>query len=166
MPQVCLLLLARQPNRKVGLFLNLLYMKIARSKRSDYFFMAGNEGLEPPMTGPEPVALPLGEFPIHRTLYLKKLTISIIFICYSNYMTMKLNIDNKEANQKCLNEIIGRIQDIEDPSRVGVIAAQDIIDIVIENLGPEIYNQAVKDADKLIQVKLDDLKYEIEELKR
>ena len=81
-------------------------------------------------------------------------------------MDIKLNIDNKEVKQKCLNEVISRIQDVDDPSRVGVIAAQDIIDIVIENIGPEIYNKAVSDTDKLFQSKLDDLKYEIEELKQ
>ena len=26
--------------------------------------MAGDEGFEPPITGPEPVALPLGQFPL------------------------------------------------------------------------------------------------------
>jgi uncharacterized protein (DUF2164 family) len=81
-------------------------------------------------------------------------------------MDKKLNIDNKEANQKCLNELITRIQDIDDTAQVGIIAAQDIIDIVIDNLGPEIYNKAIFDTNKLFQAKLEDLKYEIEELKR
>jgi len=81
-------------------------------------------------------------------------------------MDRKLGVDDKEANQKCLNEVISRIQDIDDTSRVGIIAAQDLVDIVIENLGPEIYNKAIIDADKLFQIKLDDLKYEIEELKQ
>ena len=29
--------------------------------------MAGDEGFEPPITGPEPVALPLGQSPMLRT---------------------------------------------------------------------------------------------------
>jgi uncharacterized protein (DUF2164 family) len=81
-------------------------------------------------------------------------------------MDRKLSIDNKEVKQKCLNEVISRIQDIDDPASVGVIAAQDIIDIVMDNLGPEIYNKAIVDTNKLFQSKLDDLKYEIEELKQ
>ena len=28
------------------------------------FFMAGDEGFEPPITGPEPAALPLGQSPM------------------------------------------------------------------------------------------------------
>ena len=81
-------------------------------------------------------------------------------------MNIKLSIDNKEAKQKCLNEVISRVQDIDDSSQVGVIAAQDIIDIVLENLGPEIYNKAIIETNKLFQSKLEDLKYEIEELKQ
>ena len=33
--------------------------------------LAGDEGFEPPITGPEPVALPLGQFPLLATFYLK-----------------------------------------------------------------------------------------------
>ncbi len=32
-------------------------------RRLSSYFLAGNEGFEPPITGPEPVALPLGQFP-------------------------------------------------------------------------------------------------------
>jgi len=81
-------------------------------------------------------------------------------------MENKLDIDNKELNQKCINEVISRIQDIDDTARVGIIAAQDIIDIVVNNLGSEIYNKAIFDTNKIFQNKLEDLKYEIEELKR
>ena len=80
-------------------------------------------------------------------------------------MNRKYSIDNKEVSQKCLNEVITRIQDIDDTSQVGIIAAQDIIDIVIDNLAPEIYNKAIADTNKLLQTKFEDLKYEIEELK-
>lgn len=81
-------------------------------------------------------------------------------------MDRKLNIDNKIANQKCVSEVISRIQDIDDSAQVGVIVAQDIIDIVVENIGSEIYNKAISDTDNLFQNKFNDLKYEIEELKR
>ena len=81
-------------------------------------------------------------------------------------MEVKLKIDNKEANDKCIAEIITRVQDIDDPETVGEIAAQDLIDIVIENLGSEIYNKAIADACKLIDAKSADLTYELDELKR
>ena len=38
--------------------------KIFVPKTYDSGLMAGNEGFEPPITGPEPVALPLGQFPL------------------------------------------------------------------------------------------------------
>jgi len=79
---------------------------------------------------------------------------------------MKLKIDNKEANDKCIAQIITRVHDIDDPEAVGEIAAQDLIDIVIENLGSEIYNKAIADAGKLVDVKSADLTYELDELKR
>lgn len=81
-------------------------------------------------------------------------------------MDKQLITDNKELNQKCIDELITRLQDIDDTSSVGVIAAQDIIDIVIENLGPEIYNKAINDVNKIFETKTEDLKYEIEELRR
>jgi hypothetical protein len=42
--------------------------------------LAGDEGFEPPMTGPEPVALPLGQSPISRTYYItvKELGIGVL----------------------------------------------------------------------------------------
>ncbi len=81
-------------------------------------------------------------------------------------MNKNLATDNKQANQKCLNEVVSRIQDIDDPSTVGIITAQEIIDIVIENLGPEIYNKAIMNTNKLLQNRLTDLAYEIEDLKQ
>ena len=81
-------------------------------------------------------------------------------------MNNKFTIDNKLAQQKCLDEVITRIQEIDDPLSVGVIAAQDVIDIVLDNLGLEIYNNAINDANKLIEGKTEDLRYEIEELKK
>ena len=40
-------------------------MKNARLKGLT-IFLAGDEGFEPPITGPEPVALPLGQSPINQ----------------------------------------------------------------------------------------------------
>jgi uncharacterized protein (DUF2164 family) len=80
-------------------------------------------------------------------------------------MIRKWDIDNEDVNKKCINEVITRIQDIDDPDQAGVIAAQDIIDIVMENMGPEIYNKAINDTNNLIQTKLHDIDTEIEMLK-
>ena len=45
------------------------------------------------------------------------------------HVIRKWTIDNKSLNDKCIDEVITRIQEIEDPDRIGAIGAQDIIDL-------------------------------------
>ncbi len=80
-------------------------------------------------------------------------------------MYRKWDIMSKEKQQKCLEEIITRIEEIEN-SAVGVIAAQDIIDIVSENLGPEIYNKAVNDTAKILKERFLDIETELDLLEQ
>lgn len=81
-------------------------------------------------------------------------------------MIRKWDTDNKDVSQKCANEIIARVQEISDPEEVGAIAAQDIIDIVLEHMGPEIYNKAINDAIKLLRDKFQEIEYSAEDLKQ
>ena len=76
----------------------------------------------------------------------------------------KWDIVDKQTQDKCISEVITRVEEIED-NQVGLIAAQDIIDIVAENLGPEIYNKAIKDATKLLDDRMNDLQTELDLLK-
>jgi uncharacterized protein (DUF2164 family) len=62
--------------------------------------------------------------------------------------------------------VITRIQEIEDTEQVGQIAAQEIVDIVLENFAPTIYNKGINDSVKLIQEKLADLESDIELLRQ
>lgn len=80
-------------------------------------------------------------------------------------MKRKWDSDNKELQRKCIDEVIARIDEIGDSS-AGMIAAQDIIDIVTENLAPEIYNKGLKDAKKLIAEKLADIEIDIDTLEQ
>ncbi len=75
-------------------------------------------------------------------------------------MKRKFDSVSKETEKNCVNEIITRIEEIEGGD-VGIIAAQDIIEIVTQNLGPEIYNNGLKDAKKLFQEKFSDLETDI-----
>ncbi len=81
-------------------------------------------------------------------------------------MLRKWDTDNKELERNLLNEIITRVQDIDNTSTVGVVAAQDIVDIVTDKLGPEIYNKGVNDARKLISDKLADLDIDLSTLEQ
>ncbi len=78
-------------------------------------------------------------------------------------MNRKWDSANDELQRKCVDEVIARIEEI-DEDMVGVIAAQDIIDIVTENLAPEIYNKGVNDTKKLITEKLADIDVDIDSL--
>lgn len=71
----------------------------------------------------------------------------------------------EEAKKKCIAEVITRVEEIDGDS-VGIIAAQDIIDIVVEHYGPEIYNSALRDAKKLLETKLSDIEFEIDQLEQ
>jgi uncharacterized protein (DUF2164 family) len=87
-------------------------------------------------------------------------------VVYNKSMDHIWDIEDKELGQKCIDEVIARVQDIDDTEAVGIIAAQDIIDIVLENAGPEIYNRALKDVHKVISEKFQDIEYDIEELQQ
>jgi uncharacterized protein (DUF2164 family) len=73
----------------------------------------------------------------------------------------KWDLANKETRDKCISEVITRIEEIGD-DKIGLIAAQDIIDIVSENFGPEIYNKAILDAKKLLEDRMNDVETEID----
>jgi uncharacterized protein (DUF2164 family) len=80
-------------------------------------------------------------------------------------MKRKWDIENEAIQKKCVDEIIARIEEIES-STVGIIAAQDIIDIVTENLGPELYNMGIRDAKKIMQAKMQDVEFDIDMLEQ
>ena len=81
-------------------------------------------------------------------------------------MNKKWDITDEQLNRKCIDEVISRVQDIEDTDAVGMIAAQDIIDIVKENLAPTFYNKGVEDARKVVQAKVEDLDLDLDVLKQ
>lgn len=79
-------------------------------------------------------------------------------------MLRKWGIKDEHVNQKCLDEIIERI-DEQAGSQFGLIAAQEIIDIVSAYVGPTAYNTAIDDAKKSLQNKLADFEVDLEVLK-
>ena len=79
-------------------------------------------------------------------------------------MKRKWDINDEQRNKKCLEEVMTRVDEMgEEPA--GIIAAQDIIDIVLENLAPEIYNKGIDDAKKILSLRLSDIETEIDILK-
>jgi len=79
-------------------------------------------------------------------------------------MIRKWDIVSEEQKKQCIEELLTRI-DEQDGAEFGVIAAQEIIDIVAAYLGPSTYNLAIEDARKTIQNKLADIDIDLDTLK-
>ncbi len=80
-------------------------------------------------------------------------------------MNRKFDGGSEEVKRKCVAEVIARVEEI-DGDEVGIIAAQDIIDIVTQNLGPEIYNMGLHDAKKLLQERFADIEMGVDLLEQ
>jgi len=80
-------------------------------------------------------------------------------------MKRKWDMASEELQRKCIEEVIARIEEI-DSDQVGVIAAQEVIDIVTENLAPDIYNAGVRDAKKLLLEKVHDIETDLDMLEQ
>ena len=76
-------------------------------------------------------------------------------------MIRKWDISDEEAKRRCVDEVIARIDEQSD-AKFGVIAAQEVIDIVAAHLGPQVYNRAIDDAKKTIEKKLADLEVDLD----
>ena len=80
-------------------------------------------------------------------------------------MLKKFDTLSKEVEKHLVEVIITRINGIGD-SEAGYIAAQDIIDSVLQVYGPEIYNMGIRDTKKLLQEKFYDIETELDILKQ
>jgi uncharacterized protein (DUF2164 family) len=76
-------------------------------------------------------------------------------------MKRKWDVSSDEVRKKCIDEVITRLEEQGD-SPFGVIAAEELIDIVAQNIGPDIYNLAIQDARKLLQNRLSDLETDLD----
>ena len=76
-------------------------------------------------------------------------------------MLRKWDIKNKQERERCVYEIIARVAE-EDDTDIGVIAAQEILDIVAEHLGPECYNMGIEEARKLTHARFADLEVDLD----
>ena len=77
-------------------------------------------------------------------------------------MHRKWDIPDDALLRQCLSEVIARIDEIDGAA--GVIAAQDIVDIVTEKLAPIYYAQGVVDAKKLLTDRFTTLEIDLDQL--
>ena len=79
-------------------------------------------------------------------------------------MIRKWDIKNEQSKRQCIDGVLTRIDEQGD-GEFGLIAAEEIIDIVASHIGPESYNAGLEDAKKVLQAKLADLEIDLDILK-
>ena len=52
----------------------------------------------------------------------------------------------------------------ERDEQIGVIAAEEILNFFLQSVGSKLYNRGVADAHKVVEHRLDELKYELDDL--
>jgi uncharacterized protein (DUF2164 family) len=79
-------------------------------------------------------------------------------------MKRKWDVGSDAARKQCVDEVITCLEDHSDAS-LGLIAAEEVIDIVLQRLGPDIYNLGLAEAKKLIADKTADIDVELDMLR-
>ncbi|HBK35130.1 hypothetical protein A2239_03705 [Candidatus Uhrbacteria bacterium RIFOXYA2_FULL_40_9] len=75
------------------------------------------------------------------------------------------DILSENRKKKCLDRIVAYFLD-ERNENVGLIVAEDLLDVVIEGVFSDIYNKGVLDAEKVIKEKNADIESELNLLLR
>ena len=68
---------------------------------------------------------------------------------------------SEESREKYTKEIINFFQ-TERSEEIGVIAAGELLDFFLREVGKDIYNGAIEDSRKLFKEQLDDLNYKLD----
>lgn len=74
-----------------------------------------------------------------------------------------MNLLTPQSREYAISELIGLFES-ERGERIGVIAAESVLDKVLESVGKGIYKTAVNDISKLISERDESLKYDLEML--
>jgi uncharacterized protein (DUF2164 family) len=76
-------------------------------------------------------------------------------------MKRKWDVSSPEIRKKCADEIIAYVSEHQD-SELGILAAEEIMNLVAQNIGPDIYNLALKDATKILQTHFSDIETDLD----
>lgn len=68
-----------------------------------------------------------------------------------------------EEKDRAKEELI-RFFSVEREMEIGMIAAEDILNFFLQNVGGTLYNKGVSDAKKAIEYRVDELRFDLEEL--
>jgi len=82
-----------------------------------------------------------------------------------NQAKRKWDLLPKEKRRFCIEKIITFFKQSRD-EEIGIIAAEEILDFFLEDIGPVIYNEGINDSKELLRKQLDDLEVNIDLLLR
>lgn len=68
-----------------------------------------------------------------------------------------------EKKQNAINELISFFEN-ERNEKIGIIAAEEILNFFLESVGGEIYNQGITDARLTLERRFEDMKYDLDDL--
>lgn len=78
-------------------------------------------------------------------------------------MKRKWNRLTDEQRETAKQELIYFFESERD-EKIGVIAADQLLDFFLESVGSKLYNKGVDDARKVLSQRLDELNYDLDEL--
>lgn len=82
---------------------------------------------------------------------------------FMSQLDQQFGLLSKEKRTQAINEIVGFYKS-ERNEDIGVIAAEAILDFFLEEVGKTLYNQGVKDAQKILEQRLGDFTIDLEAL--
>jgi uncharacterized protein (DUF2164 family) len=68
---------------------------------------------------------------------------------------------NDEQRKKAIEEIIAFFES-EREEKIGVIAAEQLLDMFLQSSGKEVYNKAIEDAKEFLRKKMEDVEIDID----
>ena len=77
--------------------------------------------------------------------------------------SIDIGLVTKDQRKIMIGEIVGFFENERD-EEIGVIAAEEVLEFVLEKLGGTIYNKGVRDTKKLIRSRMEDFDVDIEAL--
>ena len=68
-----------------------------------------------------------------------------------------------EKRQQAIDDLIYFFES-ERSEKIGVIAAEQLLDFFLENIGPDVYNRGLSDAKTVIAKRVEDLQFDMDDL--
>lgn len=78
-----------------------------------------------------------------------------------NIITKKWDLLPKDKKESCIKEMIDFFNNERD-EEIGIIAAENILDFFLQEIGKEIYNKGVKDAKETLKKRFEDLDVDLD----